>query len=68
MFKAYYSEQAKKLAGWAMTEKNRVKASKLIKIAQKIERLNRIYHGDLNSGMPRCNGGCYTMPSMPLPW
>ena len=65
--KGYYSEEARWIAGWALTEKkrgNQDKAAKLHRAAQSTERRNRIYHGDL--GSPKCRG--ITKPTLPVPW
>lgn len=51
IFKAFYSEQAKKLAQWAIEEKQRVKASLCMKIAQRLEKKYRQNH-DLKNKLP----------------
>lgn len=62
MFDAFYSDEALELAKWSQNEPNKVKAMSLMKIAQKIERQNRIAFGDLGSGKARDMGGYYLKP------
>jgi hypothetical protein len=63
MFTAFYSDEARQLAQWSLEEPNRVKASKMMRIAQNMERQNRIAYGDLNSQYARDMGGYYLKPS-----
>ncbi len=37
MYLGYFSDMACELAGWGLTENNRVKASKILSLAEKIE-------------------------------
>ena len=42
MYHAFYGEEARQLAGWALgDEPNRIRASKMMKIAQRMESLCR---------------------------
>ena len=67
MFAAYYSEGARSVAGWALTEENRIKASKILKAAQNMERRNRICHGDVTGTKARYSGGWRLVPMFPVP-